>query len=1097
LLRWSWCPLLIAVCLACPLDERVAAQRPTLRGVVVDEVLKDGSALAAGIQPDDVLLAWSRVASPPANPEPAQGDISSPFELIEIEYEQAPRGTVTLEARRERAAVSFALPERAWRLRTRPQMPDAILSAWKKGKSLLVAKDVDNAMAAWREAAAAAKQQNDSPLVCWLSVRIGDALRDARQWSDAQVAYDAALREATATGDLRAQAVVWGSVARTLESSNNLAKAFDAYQEALRSREKMSPDGLAVAVELNTLGSFSGNRGDVNRSEEFNTRALTIRQKLAPGSLAVAQSLNNLGVAAQSRGDLTAADDFDRKALAIAAKLAPGSRDEGLALANLGVVTRDRGDLAGAEDYYRSALAIFEKVEPDSLLVALTLNNLGVVAMNRLDLDASESLHKRALAIREKVAPGSLAVAMSLNNLGTVAQTRGDLAAARDFFMRTLEIREKLATASSLTVARSLYNLGDVALRRGDLAEAEDFFRRTLTIREKEAPGSLEVAVTLGGLAHVSNRRGDLAAAKDLLTRSLALQEKLAPTSADTSGTLHDLGALSWQSGDAAAASQYLRRAIDTIESQLGQAGGGDEARSGFAAHFLSHYRDYAEVLIAQHQPAEAFHVLERSRARGLLSMLAERDLMFSDVPAELERQRKLTDVEYDRTQSRIAGLSSVKDTEEIERLLAHLQDIRDRQATIREQIRKASPRLAALQYPEPLDLAGVQRTLDPGTLMLSYLVTDQKTFLFVVDGHGARHRDRSGVSVIELTISEAALREKIERFRNGIQSGARLQDAWVHQSQELYNLLIRPATRWLDTADRVVISPDGPLHVLPFAALVTDASAEAGTKTRPRYWIERQPVHVVVSGTLYAELRKGRKSSTGTTLVAFADPKTPSLSKSQAETAANQELRLAARGGYSFEPLPGTRAEVQAIANVFSKQATMYVGDRATEERVKAIGRDVRYIHFATHGFLNERMPLNSALVLTMPETPADGQDNGLLQAWEILEQLRIDADLVVLSACETGLGKEIGGEGLVGLTRAFQYAGARSIVASLWSVADESTPELMKRFYRYLTDGKSKDEALRAAQIDLIRSSSHTSSLDTSHPFHWAAFQLIGDWR
>jgi CHAT domain-containing protein len=222
--------------------------------------------------------------------------------------------------------------------------------------------------------------------------------------------------------------------------------------------------------------------------------------------------------------------------------------------------------------------------------------------------------------------------------------------------------------------------------------------------------------------------------------------------------------------------------------------------------------------------------------------------------------------------------------------------------------------------------------------------------------------------------------------------------------------------------------------------------------------------------------------------LVAFGDPKYPALSGDQPETLANPEARSAARRGYSFAPLPGTRTEVQSIAELFPKQAAVYVGDHATEERAKAIGKEVRYIHFATHGFLDERVPLNSALALTIPGSPADGQDNGLLQAWEIFEGLRIDADLVVLSACETALGKEMGGEGLVGLTRAFQYAGAHSIVASLWSVADESTPELMKRFYGYLKAGRTKDEALRAAQIDALR---------TSHPFHWAAFQLIGDWK
>ncbi len=172
-------------------------------------------------------------------------------------------------------------------------------------------------------------------------------------------------------------------------------------------------------------------------------------------------------------------------------------------------------------------------------------------------------------------------------------------------------------------------------------------------------------------------------------------------------------------------------------------------------------------------------------------------------------------------------------------------------------------------------------------------------------------------------------------------------------------------------------------------------------------------------------------------------------------------------------------------------RNAEAFIGEQATEERAKAVGKNVPLIHYACHAYVNERFPLDSALVFTIPDKPKEGQDNGLLQAWEIFEKVRIDADLVTLSACETGLGKEMGGEGLIGLTRAFQYAGARSVLASLWRVEDASTGELMERFYGHLRTGKTKDEALRLAQIDLIRSA------DFAQPKDWAAFQLNGDWK
>jgi CHAT domain-containing protein len=175
-------------------------------------------------------------------------------------------------------------------------------------------------------------------------------------------------------------------------------------------------------------------------------------------------------------------------------------------------------------------------------------------------------------------------------------------------------------------------------------------------------------------------------------------------------------------------------------------------------------------------------------------------------------------------------------------------------------------------------------------------------------------------------------------------------------------------------------------------------------------------------------------------------------------------------------------------VARQFRARAEVYLGSQATEGRARRPGADVLRMHFASHARIDERFPLDSALVLS----PGPGQENGLLQAWEIFDGLRIDADLVTLSACETALGKDMGGEGLLGLTRAFLYAGARSVLASLWRVSDQTTPGLMRRFYRHLARGRPKDEALRAAQVEMIRAGG-----TGAHPFRWAAFQVFGDWR
>jgi CHAT domain-containing protein len=284
--------------------------------------------------------------------------------------------------------------------------------------------------------------------------------------------------------------------------------------------------------------------------------------------------------------------------------------------------------------------------------------------------------------------------------------------------------------------------------------------------------------------------------------------------------------------------------------------------------------------------------------------------------------------------------------------------------------------------------------------------------------------------------------------------------------------------------ATRILIVPDGPLQILPFAALLRD---------RKHYLMEWKPIHTAVSLTVYAELKTTAavREPNGAQLTAFGDPKYPPADPMQTTTARKLELRSVVERGQALAPLPFSRDEVNAIAGLFPNHSQVFLGDDATEQNAKNVGTGTRYLHFATHAILDDRFPLNSALVLTIPDHLSEGQENGLLEAWEILEQVHLNADLVTLSACKTGLGKEVKGEGLIGLTRAFQYAGAHSVLASLWSIPDVSTAEFMKRFYGHLKEGKGKDQALQQAQIDFL----HLRQF--SRPLYWAAFFIDGDWR
>jgi CHAT domain-containing protein len=412
---------------------------------------------------------------------------------------------------------------------------------------------------------------------------------------------------------------------------------------------------------------------------------------------------------------------------------------------------------------------------------------------------------------------------------------------------------------------------------------------------------------------------------------------------------------------------------------------------------------------------------------------------------------------------------------QELRRELNRLRRQRDE---IAEEIRKASPRAAALRQPQPLDLEAARKVLDPGTLALSYSVGKEKTALFAVTREG-------GLQVKTLPVGEEKLRREVESFLEKVRSQGRPAD--------LYRELIGPVADLVERSERVLILPDGPLHRLPFGALVRDTG---DTGDRGRFLTEWKPLHTALSLTVYGTLRASSPAQGPSQLIAFGDPRVP---KDMQTT--KSDLGPGLRS-FDWSSLPYSRREIERIAGVYPG-ALVYLGEEATEERAKSI-REARVLHFATHGYTDDRTPLDSALVLTIPEELAPGRENGLLQVWEIFESVRIDADLVVLSACESALGRELSGEGLIGLTRAFQYAGARSVVASLWSVADQVTAELMARFHRHLAAGLTKDQALRAAQLELIRepvkittANGQAIETDASAPFFWAAFQLFGDWR
>ncbi|MEM7353357.1 MAG: CHAT domain-containing tetratricopeptide repeat protein [Acidobacteriota bacterium] len=1045
-------------------------------GLVVEVAQVGFAAHEAGLVEGDLLLTWERVATPPESPQSATGELRSPFDLDEVELEQAPRGELTLLGTRGGRPLRVRMPLGEWKLRTRPRFAAARLARYKAARGLIEEERIEEGLRQWQELAAT---EDSAPIdATWLLLRVASTAAGHQMEDLVERAFQAARKRAEALGNPRLQAWVADARARHLRSRNRFESAAAAFRETLERRQARSPTSLATAKSLNDLGSLAMNRGDLKTAESYFRRALTLRERLAPLGLDTAKSLNNLGNVALFRGELDSAESLYRRSLAIKESHGRPSLSTALTLANLGIVLQARGDLAAAEISFRHALDISREVAPQSSQVAQVFNHLGVLAWDRGDLDAAEDFYNRSLTIRDQIAPGSLEVAGSLNNLGIIAAERDELSAAEDFFHHALAIRQELAPRS-VAFAFNLGNLGEVALLRGDPTTAEAYLRRALSLYETVAPRSVQTAVSLHLLGDVARARTDFDAAVTHYERALSIHRERAPSSVREAESCHRLAVLHRQQRRFDQALAFYDCAAEALEAQKGKLGGSDELRSGFAAKHADIYRGAIDLLVATGKQEKAFHWLERYRARELLNLLAERDLGFTaDLTPAIESKRRDANRGYNRAFNQWMKLSDQAGEATRRQAQEELERARQLQVAVRSEIRAVAPRLDALQNPRVLDLDAASEAFDTGTLLLSYSIGEERSYLFAVGSQ------EQSLKVVALDLGAAALRGAVGDFRQALDRGSvdpRPEKALLLSAQ-LSQWLLAPIRQRIDQAERLLILADGPLHSLPFAALIDPSAMDDR-----RFLIESKSIHHAASATVFARLKQDRRKTQTVRLTAFGDPQYPTPSD------AAQELGLpsAGRRGLGLTPLPASRREVQNLEELYPEAARIYLGRQATEAQVKAVGKETTILHIAAHGLLDDRFPLDSALAMTIPKRWHEGEDNGLLQVWEIFEQVRLDADLVTLSACDTGRGKLYDGEGLLGMTRAFQYAGARSVLASLWSVSDRSTAELMRHFYSYLQAGWSKAEALRAAQLDLLRDPA------LAHPFHWAGFELVGDWQ
>jgi CHAT domain-containing protein len=1078
-------------------------------GVEVEGVLRDSAGYRAGLQPGDRLLSRSE--------DGRETPLSSPFDLAELETTEGPLRPVTFRVSRSGDEVVVAVGPGEWGLQLQPTLADEVRRLYEAGRA---ASHPDERARQWRIAAARASEDGQRAAAIWLYSESGRVSAEATDAERAEAAFREA--DALAADDPVLHVQLALAQGRAFQrSAETYDRAEEVLREALRLRESSGGSGLATAAAEAELGLCLLWRGDrAGGTEDLYRRAFERREALAPDSVVHADSLLSMAYIDYALSQLDSAERRTARALAIAEALEPHGAVTARALLNLGRVAWARGRLADAVECFDRVRRLREPIEPDGLEVAKAYYCLGLMARERGDLTSVDRWLDAAIDAYHRRPPNVADLTAAIEVRSLVAYQRGDVETARSIRRRTTSVRERL-NGASIGTGLSHLNLGHLALRMEELDEAETEYNRALAIFERHFPGTQWHSEALRAAGDVARRRGDWTRAGSQLEQALALEQTRAPGALPMAAVLQSLGELARAKGDADTADERYREALrvrqslapgtqmvaesllslglvardrarsadarrfftqaaEAVEQQSTRVGGGQEARSAFHAQHVDVHRTLLAFLVDQGENEEALHVLERSRARVLLELMAERDLALpQDVPADLERERRelnaaYVEAERDLAATATTGAASTSSAPGAtsaatagEAPLERLRALQGRRESLAQRIRVASPRAAALRYPEPLDAAGVAAALDPGTLLLAFSVGSEKTHLFAVES-GAP------LTVHVLPIGEDALRKRVEAFRTLVTTRYEPSRDVRAEARALFDTLLGPIEPRLAGAARLVICPDGPLHLLPFAALVHGN----------QFLVEWKPLHFVASATLYSELKRERSpgiatgtgtgAGTGTStepttdLVAFGDP--------------SPDPRQAS----PLEPLPAARREIAALRSLFGSRAHTFVGGAASETRACNDAREARYVHFACHAVIDDRLPLDSALMLS-PEGEADGR----LETWEVFERVRLRADLVTLSGCQTALGREAGGEGLLSLTRAFLFAGARATLASLWSVPDTTTSQLMVGVYRRVLRGDPKDSALRGAQLQMVRGS------PLAAPYYWAAFQLYGDWR
>jgi CHAT domain-containing protein/tetratricopeptide (TPR) repeat protein len=936
------------------------------------------------------------------------------------------------------------------------------------------------------------------------------------------------------------------NLAELYRAVGRYAKAEPLFQRSVKIAEaRLGKDHPSVATALNNLGSLYQTMGQYAKAEPLYQRSLEIREiRLGKDHPDVAGSLNNLAGLYKDRGEHAKAEPLYRRSLTIyEARLGTDHPLVAIALNNLALLYQDMGQYAKAEPLYQRSLEIREaKLGKDNLEVATTLNNLAALYKAMGQYAKAGPLYQRSLTISEaKLGKDHPDVATALHNLAELYLDMSQYARAEPLYQRSLKISEARLGKDHPDVADSLNGLGALYKATGQSARAEPLLKRSLAIREaKLGKDHPLVAVSLNNLAVLYDEMGQYAKAEPLYQRSLAIREaKLGKDHPDVAQSLNNLAVLYAARKEAPEAGRLFDRARRSARRYLASVlpALSDADKAAFFSNTTARGSLEGALSLALSQKSDA--ALAEQAANWLVNgkaidqeSLASSALLTrqSNDPTLGKLARQLLSV---RQQLARLSFATPRPGQEKQHM-RQIEALTVQEQHLARQLRLAGSKAVSPPWVEPAQL---RQALPADAVLI-----DLAHFL-VIDFKAKRDKQwqsaryaawvtskRGAVRLIDLGPAEK-IDAAVQRFRATMQGAAKqIKDNTVGEEKAekalradldvLAKLVLAPLLPHIGTTKRWLISPDGSLWLLPWEALALKDG---------KYALEEHQISYLTSGRdLLPALPTKVKVSAPLVL---ADPdfdldptKARAEEKRLLAKGSEEEAMRALSGGLRLGRvgrLAGTAAEAKAIAPRLAAYGgvapQIHLGGQALEAVVKA-ARNPRVLVLCTHGFFlpDQEVPRDDKTGASKPkaakkwENPllrcglllagcnnaakvTDG-DDGVLTGLEVVGTDLRGCELVVLSACDTGVGEVQSGEGVAGLRQAFQLAGAQAVVSTLWQVPDKQSARLMALFFQNLSAGKrSRAEALRAAKLKIIEE--RRDDLAAAHPFFWAAFTLTGE--